>query len=76
MAKDRIEYNRIRVILADKNLRNKALAEAIGVSEQTVSKWVTNTSQPSLPQLYAVAGFLKTDPKVLLGSGELLKENK
>ncbi|MBO9152878.1 helix-turn-helix transcriptional regulator [Chitinophaga sp. GCM10012297] len=76
MAKDRIEYNRIRVILAEKNRKNKDIAEAIGVSEQTVSKWVTNTSQPALQQLFAIAGFLGVDRAELLGSGKLLNDNQ
>lgn len=40
--------NRIKVILAEKNVSNKTLAEQIGVGQTTVSKWVTNTSQPNL----------------------------
>jgi putative transcriptional regulator len=54
-------YNRIKSVLALKRVKNKELAEYLDVSEQTVSKWCTNYSQPSIPELYAIAGFLKVD---------------
>ena len=43
--------NRLKVVLAEKNLPNKWLVEHLGVSPTTVSKWVTNFSQPSLEML-------------------------
>lgn len=61
MQKEKRIYNRIKAFLALKQVKNKALAEHLQVSEQTVSKWCTNYSQPSLPELYAIAEFLKTD---------------
>jgi len=51
-------YNRVKANLALHQVKNKELAAAIGVSEQTVSKWCTNYSQPTVPQLYAVAVYL------------------
>lgn len=55
----RINYNSIKSALADKGKKNLDLAAALGVSSKTVSKWVTNTNQPSVKDLYRVAGFLK-----------------
>ena len=40
--------NRIRVILAELNITNRALADKMGVSEMTLSRWVTNRTQPSM----------------------------
>lgn len=51
--------NRLKVVLAEKNISNKALAEQIGVGQATLSKWVTNTSQPSLESLLKIATALK-----------------
>lgn len=51
--------NRLKVVLAEMNITNKWLAEAIGTSPATVSKWVTNRSQPSLEQLLKIADILK-----------------
>ena len=40
--------NRLKVVLAEKNIQSKWISEQLGVSRATVSKWVNNTSQPSL----------------------------
>ena len=50
--------NRIKVILAKKMVSNKELAEKLGKDPATVSKWVTNTSQPSLENLIEIAKCL------------------
>lgn len=42
--------NRIRVVLADRQVTNRALADMMGVSEMTISRWVTNRFQPSMSQ--------------------------
>lgn len=36
------QYNRIKAALADKQMTSKSLAEKIGKSENTVSRWVAN----------------------------------
>jgi Helix-turn-helix. len=46
------------VVLAEKNISNKALAEMVGVSPATISKWVTNTSQPHLDMLIKLSRCL------------------
>ncbi|MBQ1722464.1 MAG: helix-turn-helix domain-containing protein, partial [Muribaculaceae bacterium] len=38
--------NRIRVVLADKQITNRWLAEQMGVTDMTVSRWKTNKIQP------------------------------
>ena len=43
--------NRIKVALAEKQKTNKWLAEQLDVNPATVSKWCTNSSQPSLDML-------------------------
>ena len=42
------KLNRIRVVLAERDLNNKWLSDKLGKDPATVSKWVTNTTQPSL----------------------------
>ena len=42
------KLNRIRVVLAERDLNNKWLSDKLGQDPATVSKWVTNTTQPSL----------------------------
>lgn len=36
------KLNRLRVVMAEKDLSNMWLSENLGVSQATVSKWVTN----------------------------------
>jgi len=55
MAKD---MNRLKVVLAETKRTNRWLAEQLGKDEATVSKWCTNTSQPSLETLFQIAECL------------------
>lgn len=66
MEKEKRAYNRIKASLALKRVKNKALAEHMKVSVQTVSKWCTNYSQPSIPELYAIAEYLEMEVFELL----------
>lgn len=58
--------NRIRIALAEQNKTNRWLAERIGKSEITISRWVRNKSQPSLEQLTIIARALSVSPKDLI----------
>lgn len=58
--------NRIRVALAEQNKTNRWLAEQMGKSEITISRWVQNKAQPSLEQLLQVARILSVSPKDLI----------
>lgn len=59
-------YNRIKVILAEKGVTNKKLAQALQVAQPTVSRWCTNDMQPSIETLYNIAAYLKVDVRDLL----------
>mgnify|MGYP000676839828 CR=1 FL=1 len=58
--------NRIKVVLVEKKKTNKWLADQIGKDQATVSKWCTNTSQPSIETLAEVAKLLEADIRELL----------
>ncbi|MBQ7686684.1 MAG: helix-turn-helix transcriptional regulator, partial [Bacteroidaceae bacterium] len=47
------------------------LAEQLGKDEATVSKWCTNTSQPSIETLTKIASVLDVDIKQLLNSTKI-----
>ena len=66
MEKANKNLNRIKVILAEKNLQNKWLTEKIGRAQATVSKWATNSTQPSLDMLIKIAKVLEVDIKELI----------
>lgn len=77
MAHANKNLNRIKVVLAEKNIQNKWLAERIGRDQATVSKWVTNSSQPSLDMLIKIAKALKVDLNELVRFDEVeYSENK
>lgn len=69
MDKGNKNLNRIKVVLAEKNLQNKWLAEQIGRDQATVSKWVTNSAQPNLETLIKIAQVLRVE------IGELVRTN-
>ena len=58
--------NRIKAVLADKQHTNKWLAEQLGKDPATVSKWVTNVSQPNLETLIEISKLLEIDIKELI----------
>jgi putative transcriptional regulator len=59
-------YNKIKAIIAEEGKSNKELAELLKVSEQTISRWCTNTRQPSIEMLYEIARVLRRDVRDFL----------
>lgn len=55
------DLNRLKVVLAEKKITNKWLAEQLGKDQGTVSKWCTNTCQPDLANLMKIAELLNVD---------------
>lgn len=51
--------NRLKVVLAEKNLSNKWLAEQLGKNEATVSRWCTNEVQPQIKTFVKIAEKLE-----------------
>ena len=60
------DLNRIKVMLAEKKRTNKWLAEQLDKDPATISKWVTNASQPSLENLIEISKLLEVDIKKLI----------
>lgn len=60
------DLSRIKVMLAEKKRTNKWLAEQLGKDPATISKWVTNASQPSLENLIEISKLLEVDIKELI----------
>ena len=68
------KLNRIRVVLAERDLNNKWLSDKLGKDPATVSKWVTNTTQPSLEALIAIANALEVPVQELVRQEEFNQE--
>ena len=58
--------NRIKVILVEKQKTCKWLAEQLGKSTCTVSKWCSNSIQPDLATLNKIAELLNVDVRDLI----------
>ena len=61
-----IMMNRIKAVLAERQRTNRWLAEQTGKSENTISRWCSNKSQPSIAQLQEIANLLDVDIRQLL----------
>jgi len=62
--------NRIKVVLVEQGKTGRWLAEQLGKSSCTVSKWCSNSIQPDLQTLDRIAKLLKVDVKYLLNKTE------
>ena len=63
-----VKINRLKVVLVEKEKSGKWLADQLGKSICTVSKWCSNTVQPDLNTLNKIARLLNIDVKELLNS--------
>ena len=62
--------NRIKVVLVEKGKTGKWLAEEIGKTPGTVSKWCSNSIQPDLQTLDRIAKLLDIDVRELIVSSK------
>ena len=53
------DLNRLKLVLVEQKRTAKWLAAEIGKDPATVSKWVTNASQPSLEMFFKIAQVLE-----------------
>lgn len=72
----REQVNRLKIVLAEEQKSNKWLAEQLGKDQATISKWVTNTSQPDLKNLLRIAKTLNVDVARLLNLDVLNEEQQ
>ena len=67
------DINRLKVVLVERKRTNRWLAEQLGKDQATVSKWCTNTIQPTLETLWRIADILEVDVRELLVSNKRAK---
>ncbi|MDM1413268.1 helix-turn-helix transcriptional regulator [Myroides odoratimimus] len=65
-----MKINRLKIVLAEKSKTNRWLAEQLGKSEVTISRWCTNEVQPSMETFLQIATLLNIDIKELLNSSK------
>lgn len=65
------DLNRLKVVLVEQKKTAKWLASELKKDPSTVSKWCTNSSQPSLETLSEIANILKAwEPHGILQNKE------
>lgn len=64
--------NRIKVVLVEQQKTGKWLAEQLGKSTCTVSKWCSNTIQPDLATLDKIATLLNVDIRELIAPSKCI----
>ena len=65
-----VKINRLKVVLVEKEKSGKWLADQLGKSTCTVSKWCSNRTQPDLQTLDKIAKMLDVNVKELLNDTE------
>ena len=60
------KINRLKIVLVEQGKTGKWLAGQLGKNEATISRWCSNTSQPSLEMLMKVAELLDVDSRDLI----------
>ena len=63
---DKKKLNRLKLVLVEKDKTGVWLAEQLGVTAVTVSKWCSNITQPSLPMLDRITELLECEKKDLI----------
>ncbi len=58
--------NRLKVVLVEQGKTGKWLAEQLGKSNCTVSKWCSNSIQPDLQTIDKIAMILNIDRRTLI----------
>jgi transcriptional regulator with XRE-family HTH domain len=73
--KEPVRLNRLKMILAHKNVTQTELAKMIGKERNSISRICTNNTQPSLKLLYEISFALDVDVRDLLSPPEEVKES-
>ncbi len=63
---DKKKLNRLKLVLVEKDKTGVWLAEQLGVTAVTVSKWCSNITQPTLPTLDRIAELLECEKRELI----------
>jgi ribosome-binding protein aMBF1 (putative translation factor) len=63
--------NRIKVVLVEKGKTGKWLADELGKTPCTVSKWCSNSIQPDLNTIDKIATILNVDRRTLIEPSKL-----
>lgn len=60
----------LKKALSDNGKTQKELADFLGTTQQTVSRWLTGINEPDLETLLQICVFLNETPNTILGFSE------
>lgn len=66
---------RINILLAEKNIKQKELANFLGITENTISYYCKGTRTPNAEQIIKIASFFNVSTDYLLGQTEIKSTN-
>ena len=64
------QLNRLKVVLVEKNRSGKWLAEQLGKDPATISRWCSNSIQPSIETMALISEILNVDVRELLNKSK------
>ena len=64
------EINRLKIVLVEQKRTGKWLADQLSKDPSTVSKWCSNTTQPSLDTLMKISSLLNVDIHKLINKSD------
>ncbi|MBP8759178.1 MAG: helix-turn-helix transcriptional regulator [Parabacteroides sp.] len=64
------QLNRLKVVLVEKNKSGKWLAEQLGKDPATISRWCSNSIQPSIETMALISEILNVDVRELLNKSK------
>lgn len=67
---ERKKINRLKVVLAEKGMTNKQLAEILDKDPAVISKWVTNVAQPNVEMFILLVKIFGVKMDDLFRTGE------
>lgn len=66
-----IVAERIKELMKEEGLTQVALAERVGVKQNTISAWLLKKKEPSIRSLWLLADYFSVDIDYLVGRKEL-----
>ena len=63
-----MQYNRIKLVLEEKDISQKRLSDLMGVSVVTINSWCNQKSQPSIRTLFEISKILEVTPDRLINN--------
>ena len=55
------KYNRIKVVMVERDMTSKELARKLEMSRTMISRWLNNHKQPSIENFFKIAEILEVD---------------